>query len=90
MQSDKLRWWSIYHEPEHELVGRIQLYINYSTIVDENSHLKVHLRSYPLLSFRNTCYIFCFMLCLLYDVLLGILIIHEGPTKMRSPPPDLF
>ncbi|CBI18702.3 unnamed protein product, partial [Vitis vinifera] len=38
--SDKLRWWSIYHEPEHELVGRIQLYINYSTIVDENSHLK--------------------------------------------------
>lgn len=38
--SDKLRWWSIYHEPEHELVGRIQLYINYSTSLDENSHLK--------------------------------------------------
>ncbi|CAL5365202.1 unnamed protein product [Camellia sinensis] len=36
----KLRWWSIYQEPEHELVGRIQLYINYSTSPDENSHLK--------------------------------------------------
>ena len=61
MQSDKLRWWSVYHEPEHEFVGRIQLYINYSTIVDENSHLKVHLKSYPLLSLRNTCSIYCFM-----------------------------
>ncbi|GAB2301627.1 hypothetical protein Dimus_035657 [Dionaea muscipula] len=38
--SDKLRWWSIYHEPEHDLVGKIQLYINFSTSVDENSHLK--------------------------------------------------
>lgn len=34
---DKLRWWSIYHEPEHELVGKIQLYINYSTSLDENN-----------------------------------------------------
>lgn len=41
MQNDKLRWWSIYQEPEHELVGRIQLFINYSTSLDENSHLKV-------------------------------------------------
>ncbi|XP_059642033.1 uncharacterized protein LOC132283986 [Cornus florida] len=37
---DKLRWWSIYHEPEHELVGRMQLYISYSTSPDENGHLK--------------------------------------------------
>uniref|UniRef100_A0A5B6ZKD2 Pesticidal crystal cry8Ba protein n=1 Tax=Davidia involucrata TaxID=16924 RepID=A0A5B6ZKD2_DAVIN len=37
---DKLRWWSIYCEPEHELVGRVQLYINYSATLDENSHLK--------------------------------------------------
>ncbi|XP_057470363.1 uncharacterized protein LOC130759232 [Actinidia eriantha] len=37
---DKLRWWSIYREPEHELVGKLQLYINYSTILDENSNLK--------------------------------------------------
>ncbi|KAF8411383.1 hypothetical protein HHK36_003932 [Tetracentron sinense] len=37
---DKLRWWSIYHEPEHELVGKIQLYINYSNSPDENNHLK--------------------------------------------------
>ncbi|KAI5654995.1 hypothetical protein M9H77_32182 [Catharanthus roseus] len=34
---DKLRWWSIYREPEHELVGRVQLFINYSTSVDENN-----------------------------------------------------
>ncbi|XP_077213565.1 pesticidal crystal cry8Ba protein [Tasmannia lanceolata] len=37
---DKLRWWSIYHEPEHELVGRLQLYINYTTSPDENGSLK--------------------------------------------------
>nr|CAB3448038.1 unnamed protein product [Digitaria exilis] len=35
--TDKLRWWSIYREPEHELVGRIQLYINYTTAADENN-----------------------------------------------------
>ncbi|KAK9270559.1 hypothetical protein L1049_026140 [Liquidambar formosana] len=39
-QGDKLRWWSIYREPEHELVGKIQLYINYSTTLDETSNLK--------------------------------------------------
>ncbi|KAK4356224.1 hypothetical protein RND71_025195 [Anisodus tanguticus] len=37
---DKLRWWSIYHEPEHELVGRVQLYITYSTSLDESSNTK--------------------------------------------------
>ncbi|KAL1817630.1 hypothetical protein ACET3Z_020204 [Daucus carota] len=37
---DKLRWWSIFREPEHELVGKLQLFINYSTTLDENSHLK--------------------------------------------------
>lgn len=41
MQADKLRWWSVYREPEHELVGKIQLYINYSTVSDDNSHPKV-------------------------------------------------
>ncbi|CAL5054437.1 unnamed protein product [Urochloa decumbens] len=35
--TDKLRWWSIYREPEHELVGRIQLYIHYTTAADENN-----------------------------------------------------
>ncbi|KAL4333355.1 hypothetical protein GQ457_07G004150 [Hibiscus cannabinus] len=34
---DKLRWWPLYHEPEHELVGRIQLYIHYSTSQEENN-----------------------------------------------------
>ncbi|KAM7261772.1 hypothetical protein ACFE04_020849 [Oxalis oulophora] len=38
--TDKLRWWPIYHEPEHELVGRVQLYINYSTSQDESTHIK--------------------------------------------------
>ncbi|KAI4337616.1 hypothetical protein L6164_016008 [Bauhinia variegata] len=35
--ADKLRWWPIYHEPDHELVGKIQLYINYSTSSDNNN-----------------------------------------------------
>ncbi|XP_020586710.1 uncharacterized protein LOC110028968 [Phalaenopsis equestris] len=38
--SNKVRWWSIFKEPEHELVGHIQLYVNYSTTTDENSSLK--------------------------------------------------
>ncbi|KAI3922156.1 hypothetical protein MKX01_005845 [Papaver californicum] len=37
---DKVRWLPFYREPEHELVGRIQLFINYSTSIDENGHLK--------------------------------------------------
>jgi len=41
LQNDKLRWWSIFREPEHELVGKIQLYINFSTSADETSHPKV-------------------------------------------------
>jgi hypothetical protein len=41
MQADKLRWWSIYREPEHELVGKIQLYINYSTSSDDHGNPKV-------------------------------------------------
>ncbi|CAH9139344.1 unnamed protein product [Cuscuta epithymum] len=39
-QGEKLRWWPIYHEPEHEIVGRVQLYINYSTSADENHDTK--------------------------------------------------
>ncbi|CAN1340875.1 hypothetical protein LINPERPRIM_LOCUS39003 [Linum perenne] len=35
--ADKLRWWSIYKEPEHELVGKLQLYINYSTSSDDGN-----------------------------------------------------
>ncbi|WCJ24715.1 hypothetical protein M5689_006651 [Euphorbia peplus] len=34
---DKLRWWSIYREPEHELVGKLQLYMNYSTSSDDSN-----------------------------------------------------
>ncbi|KAL9665332.1 hypothetical protein QQ045_020751 [Rhodiola kirilowii] len=35
--ADKLRWWSMYREPEHELVGKLQLYINYTTSSDDNN-----------------------------------------------------
>jgi len=47
MQGNKLRWWPIFHEPEHELVGRVQLYISYSITPDENKHLKVHAIFHP-------------------------------------------
>ncbi|KAK4801662.1 hypothetical protein SAY86_022149 [Trapa natans] len=39
-QADKPRWWSIFREPEHELVGKLQLFINYSTSSEDNSHQK--------------------------------------------------
>ncbi|KAK1369071.1 hypothetical protein POM88_035163 [Heracleum sosnowskyi] len=39
VKGDKLRWWSIYREPEHEVVGKVQLCIHYST---ESNHLKEH------------------------------------------------
>lgn len=38
MQGEKLRQCVISREPEHEQVGKIQLYINYSTTADENSY----------------------------------------------------
>ncbi|CAO2828235.1 unnamed protein product [Amaranthus hypochondriacus] len=38
--NDKIRWWSIYHESDHEPIGKVQLYLNYSTTLDDNSHLK--------------------------------------------------
>ncbi|KAK9713111.1 hypothetical protein RND81_06G003500 [Saponaria officinalis] len=38
--NDKVRWWPIYNEPDHEPVGKIQLYVNYLTSQDDNSHLK--------------------------------------------------
>ncbi|KAL4281932.1 hypothetical protein GQ457_03G033850 [Hibiscus cannabinus] len=38
--ADKLRWWPIFCEPEHEPVGKLQLYIHYTTSSDDNSHLK--------------------------------------------------
>ncbi|KAK4430529.1 hypothetical protein Salat_1353600 [Sesamum alatum] len=35
---EKLRSCFLYREPEHEQVGKVQLYINYSTTPDEHSH----------------------------------------------------
>ncbi|XP_010530236.1 PREDICTED: uncharacterized protein LOC104806846 [Tarenaya hassleriana] len=38
--AEKVRWWSVFREPEHQPVGKLQLYINYSASFDDNSHLK--------------------------------------------------
>ncbi|KAH9321638.1 hypothetical protein KI387_016277, partial [Taxus chinensis] len=38
--TDKTRWWSIYKEPEHECVGKVQLFINYITSTDEMGAMK--------------------------------------------------
>lgn len=38
MQGEKLRQCILSREPEHEQVGKVQLYINYSTTPDENSY----------------------------------------------------
>nr|VDD34137.1 unnamed protein product [Brassica oleracea] len=35
--SEKLKWWAIYHEPEHERIGKIQLHINYLSSLDEKT-----------------------------------------------------
>lgn len=48
IQGEKLRSCFIYCEPEHEQVGKIQLFINYSTTQDENSQ-KVCVTSAPTL-----------------------------------------
>ena len=50
---DELRWWPLYREPEHELVGRIQLYIHYSTSQEENN-LKVHAKCNRPINFKMT------------------------------------
>ncbi|KAF8086211.1 hypothetical protein N665_0632s0031 [Sinapis alba] len=33
---EKILWWSVFREPEHQLVGKLQLCINF----DDNSHMK--------------------------------------------------
>ncbi|CAN7010927.1 unnamed protein product [Brassica oleracea var. botrytis] len=37
---EKLLWWSVFREPGHQLVGKLQLYIDYTASSDDNSHLK--------------------------------------------------
>ncbi|XP_047315577.1 uncharacterized protein LOC124919388 [Impatiens glandulifera] len=46
---DKLRWCSIYHEPDHTLIGRVQLYINYSFSPDEKCGSVAETVAYDLL-----------------------------------------
>ncbi|KAJ4871274.1 hypothetical protein Rs2_47107 [Raphanus sativus] len=38
--AEKLLWWSVFREPEHQLVGKLQLCIKYSSSSDDNSNLK--------------------------------------------------
>ncbi|WZZ50158.1 hypothetical protein YC2023_050265 [Brassica napus] len=40
IQDEKLLWWSVFREPGHQLVGKLQLYIDYTASSDDNSHLK--------------------------------------------------
>lgn len=35
--NEKVRWWPIYHEPEHEYIGKIQLHLSYSSSLDEKT-----------------------------------------------------
>ncbi|CAN8299058.1 unnamed protein product [Cochlearia groenlandica] len=35
--NEKHKWWAIYHEPDHERIGRIQLHINYLNNLDEKT-----------------------------------------------------
>lgn len=39
-QTDKTRWWSIYREPAHESVGKVQLFISCTTSTDEMGTMK--------------------------------------------------
>lgn len=34
--SSKVRWWPIYSEPEHRLVGRVLLHVDYTTVTDDH------------------------------------------------------
>lgn len=43
MQDENPQWWPIYSDAEHEYVGRIQLYTNYTT--SPSDHPKVNLNS---------------------------------------------
>ncbi|PKA55423.1 hypothetical protein AXF42_Ash006625 [Apostasia shenzhenica] len=38
--SEKTRWWPIYLEPEHELVGQMQVCMSYTSSLDDNNALK--------------------------------------------------
>ena len=40
MQSDRIRWWPIYHD-DHECVGKVQLSIGSIITFDETHHIKV-------------------------------------------------
>ena len=40
MQSDRIRWWPLYHD-DQECIGKIQLYIGSTITNDETNHVKV-------------------------------------------------
>ncbi|XP_057986527.1 uncharacterized protein LOC110641989 [Hevea brasiliensis] len=89
--ADKLRWWSIYREPEQELVGKLQLYINYSTSSDDSDLKGYYSRHYSsqivdfLMLNRYLSYIMdvatptADCLTLVYDLLMPV--IMKGHSK---------
>lgn len=44
MQSDRIRWWPLYHE-DQECVGKIQLFIGSTITQDETNNIKVSVLS---------------------------------------------
>lgn len=48
MQSDRIRWWPIYHE-DQECVGKIQLFIGSTITNNETNHIKVSCPSAQLI-----------------------------------------
>ncbi|KAL5992642.1 hypothetical protein ACLOJK_013561 [Asimina triloba] len=83
-QGDKLRWWSIYREPEHELVGRAQLYINYTTSPEENGSLKSEVTMFV----RYLSYVMdvatptADCLTLVYDLLSPVILKRSGKSTL--------
>jgi len=41
VQSDRVRWYNIYSEPEHECVGKVQLFLSYNVTSGEVDSAKV-------------------------------------------------
>lgn len=54
MQSDRIRWWPLYHE-DQECVGKIQLFIGSTITQDETNNIKVSVLTTQISRIDNTC-----------------------------------
>lgn len=52
VQSDRVRWYNIYSEPEHECVGKVQLFLSYTVTSGEVDSAKVKI-ALTLLLFKR-------------------------------------